>query len=85
MADQTNNPGTNPNRGTQNPGQTGDPGNRDKGNESGRQGTGGTGGERERGTVQEPGTGGGTQPNRDKQGDGFGSQGNPGDRGRTGM
>jgi len=82
MADQTNNPGTTPNRGTQNPGQTGDPNDRDKGNEGGRVGT---PGERERGTVQEPGTGGTTQPKPDRQDEGFGSKPDKGERGNTGM
>lgn len=81
MADQKNNPGTTPDRGTQNPGQTGDPNDRDLGNESGRVGT---GGDRERGTVREPGT---QQPDRDRQNDGggFGSQGDQNDLGKTGM
>jgi hypothetical protein len=85
MADQTNNPNNNPNRGNQSDGQSGDRNpNRD---ESGRVGT---GTERERGTVQEPG-----QPDRNRQGGGSeggslggsqgGSQGGQMDRNRSGV
>ena len=69
MADQQRNPNQAPDRGNQGDGQGGER-NRDLGNESGRVGT---GTERERGTVQEPGTQqpGKTQPDR-SQGGGFG-------------
>lgn len=75
MADQMNNPNNTPNRGGNQSDGQGER-NRDLGNESGRVGT---GTERERGTVQEPGT----QPDRDRQGGG--SQDDEIDRDRGGL
>ena len=75
MADQKNNPGITPDRGKEDLGQNG--GNRGiSPDESGRTGA---GTERERGTVREPGT----QPDRDRQGDG--SPGDQPNRERTGL
>ena len=77
MADQTNKPGNTPERGRQDQGQNG--GNRDiSPDESGRTGA---GTERERGTVQEPGT----QPDRNRQGGGSESQSDESSRDRGGL